>query len=302
MAQSHDWFAPRSLVRFDSTEKRMPASRPCLPAVERLGDRVLLSAAPTTPLASVNPGPPQIPPGPCLEAYVNGLLGPPQTTTGPTGVPQTTNPIALDEFTIQKTTDQSSPKLFDAVNNEFYKLNDLFGGLDATLLTGTVTPDVVQDYSQAINAELLKIDTMLGGGTSTTTTATPDATVVLLPAVQQLLTDAGGLLTTLQGLAPGAGGASLKLDVQYLVLDASATDLSNSILKLNSDVLEQKMGSAGLDYLEYKLDEVFITSFAPPDPALKLDLQGALTEADSIVDSILMPTSPVGTSPTGGDT
>lgn len=291
MAQSHDWFAPRSLVRFDPTEKRMPASRPCLPAVERLGDRVLLSAAPTAVVVV----PPE-PPDPCLEAYVNGLLGQPPTST------QTTTSIAFDEFTIQKTTDQSSPKLFDAVNQEFYKLNDLFGGLDATLLTGTATPDVVQGYSQAINGELLKIDTMLGGGTSTTTTATPDATVVLLPAVQQLMTDAGGLLTTLQGLAPGAGGASLKLDVQYLVLDASVTDLSNSILKLNSDVLEQKMGSAGLDYLEYKLDEVFITNFAPPDPALKLDLQGALTEADSIVDSILMPTSPVGTSPTGGDT
>lgn len=279
MAQSWDWLAPRSFVRLPAASEKT-TGRPCLPAVETLGDRVLLSAAPAEVVIN------RLPPDPCLVAYVDGIIGQPQSTES----------IALDEIQIQKQVDKSTPTLMAALDNEFVKMNNLFGDLDGALVTGTASPAYVKLVQGAVSAEFLKIDSLLGIG-SVTADATTDTG--LLPAVQKLQSDAGGLLTTLSSLAPGAGGTSIKMDLQYLVLDAAFTDLENNLIKLSADSMTKKiMPSLDYlkikldgDYLKIKLDEVIITSQMPTDLAVQASLQGALTEADAIVASLTQPTT-----------
>lgn len=276
MAQSWDWLAPRSFVRLPAVSEKIQGGRPCLPSVETLGDRVLLSVAPAAVVVN------QIPPGPCLVADVDGTIGQPQASAS----------IALDEIVIQKQLDKSSPTLLVSLDTEFFKMNNLFGALDGALVTGTASPAYLKLVQGAVGDEFLKIDGLLGIGSVTADATTGTG---LLPAVQKLQSDAGGLLTTLSGLAPGAGGGSIKIDLQYLILDAAFTDLENNLIQLSADTITQKIAPSvdylKVDYLKIKLDEAIITSLLPPDPAVQAALQGAMTEADTIVTSLTQPTT-----------
>jgi hypothetical protein len=282
MAHSWNWLSPRSFVRLPANDpsKAKPVRRRCLPAIETLGDRVLLSV---TPAAIAAPEPPD----PCLVAEINGAIGQPGAS----------NTLVTDEIVIQKLAAPlagSTDKIDAALTEEFIKINNLFGGLDAALITGSLLPAVQIKYQTAISDEFVKIDALIG----VTGVSATDSVNLLLPAVQHLQADADGLLTTLQNLAPGSGG-SFKVVLTDVLLDASFTDLENNLISLNLDVTLDKVAPAVVDYFKIQLDEAFI-KFLPPDPAIQASVQGAVTEADTIVADILQPpTTTVGTGPTG---
>ena len=283
MAKSWDWLAPRSFVRLPGVWKKGPA-RPCLPAVESLGDRVLLSAAPA---AVVN----QVLPGTCLVALVDGTIGQPGASDS----------VVQSEISIHKDMDKSSPVLFKAVDNEFDKLNGLLGALDGALILGAAGKDVQGAFDNAIDAEIIKINTLLGGG-SPVGTPTADATTVLLPAVQDLANQVegkDGLTQKFAALGTGASGVSIKIVAQYLALDAAFTDLENNLVNTSSDVILNP-SNVPVDNIKIKIDEVLITALEPPDPAVQGPLQGAISEADSILSELLAPPAQGGGgSPTG---
>lgn len=283
MADSWKWLTPRNFVRLPAIDpsKAKPVRRRCLPAIETLGERVLLSV---TPAAVGAPAPPD----PCLVAEINGAIGQPGAT----------DPLVTDEIVIQKLAAPiaGSTNTVDvaALTEEFIKINNLFGGLDAALITGSLLPAVQAKYQTAISDEFVKIDALIG----VTGVSATDSVNLLLPAVQRLQADADGLLTTLQNLAPGSGG-SFKVVLTDVLLDASFTDLENNLISLNLDVTLDKGAAATIDYFKIQLDEAFI-KFLPPDPAIQASVQGTVTEADTIVADILQPPpTTVGTGPVG---
>jgi len=144
---SWNWLAPRFFVRLASgSTTDTPSARPCMPAVEQLGDRILLSAVP----AATDGG--QIPPGPCLVATLNGMIGQPGSSDS----------VLIGELNAMKLAGQISlvsNTKWDGQNleNEFIKLNDLFSKADAALTLGLFTPDVQAKLLTDLNTEFDKL-------------------------------------------------------------------------------------------------------------------------------------------------
>ncbi len=254
MIPIHSWNGSPShgSARSADSPTSRPQVRPCLPQVEQLGDRVMLSAAPT--FGDVGS---QI-----LVALLQGQV-----------------PIVADQLAALQAggslvgfADGSVMK-YNKLTEEFLKLDSAIYGFGDVLIKGegNVTPEGVPSLPavQMINTELAKIETLAstfgsaGGNT-------------LLPAVQKLADDTNDLVAQLTDLG-SSGGSSDK----YLQL----TSIAQDFLKLDQSIL----GVAGkldvgntvdpglLAQLKIEMSSITDGTSGLSDPSLQntvLDLEG----------------------------
>lgn len=287
MAQSWNWLAPRFFVRLASgTANDGTTGRPCLPAVEQLGDRILLSA---TPAAAVEG---QVPPGPALVATLDGLIGQPGTSDSIVG-----GELGALKIAGQIASDNGLKLDGQDLTMEFLKINDLFHKADTALTLGLFTPDVQQKMMTDLNTEFLKLDDLAikYGGVVTPTIST-DASVEngLLPAVQDIESQALKLDGTLNALGPGSG-APMDTAPVYLLLNFGFENLETSLLKIGDDIAFHKVADAPVEYLKIKLTDIVITTVsdkATPDISQQLD--GNVSEINNLLAGLIQPPSDSG--------
>lgn len=284
MAQSWNWLAPRFFVRLASGAATDGTSaRPCLPAVEQLGDRILLSA---TPAAAVEG---QVPPGPCLVATLDGLIGQPGTSdsvlSGELGALKIAGQIASDNGLKLNGQD---------LTMEFLKINDLFHKADAALTLGLFTPDVQLKLQTDLNSEFLKLDDIAikYGGVVTPTIST-DSVVEngLLPAVQDIESQALKLDGTLNALGPGSG-APIDTAPVYLLLNFGFESVETSLLKIGDDIAFQKVAPVPVEFLKIKLTDIVITTVSDKaTPQISDQIDGFVSEINGILIGLLQPST-----------
>ena len=286
MDQSWNWLAPRFFVRLAlGSTTDTPSARPCMPAVEQLGDRILLSAVP----AATDGG--QIPPGPCLVATLNGMIGQPGTNDS----------VLIGELNAMKIAGQISlvsNTKWDGqdLENEFIKLNDLFSKADAALTLGLFTPDVQAKLLTDLNTEFDKLDQIAFKYDSSVVTPTisTDASSengILLPAVQDIEAQAMKLDGTLNNLGPGSG-APVGTEAVYLLLNSAFNSLENDLMKIGGDVVFQKDAPTPMEFLKIKLTDIVITSVSDKQtPQISDQLDGFISETNAILIGLLQPSA-----------
>jgi len=242
-------------------------SRPCLPVVEQLGDRVMLSGdveVIVNPDATVKVAVDQI-----LIGMIKGELS--ETAT---------------ELSLLKIVADADPKLVNKFTAGLLKVDDVLYKMTEDLIKGELTDVKILKAIDGIKGEYSKIESLIGG----------------LPK----LGDIKFVLDNMEQKATDLLGALLKIDVvneltdkerqTFLKITDAFGDLDAGLLKLQEDLVSDKQAPAGqhikkvqFRYLELKFEDVLVSSLKISDGELKEQLLGSLKDYQTILSRLLLP-------------
>jgi hypothetical protein len=260
---SWKWLSSRLAARELATPSNAP-SRPCLPAMEQLGDRIMLSASPDA-LASENPPPTfdQV-----LIGLVKGELK-----------------LATSELSAIKLVGVLDSDLIHKFTESLMKVDNVIMNAGENLMKGQLTDLKQNSAYEWLKMEFLKIDQLVGG--------LPDSER-LKTQVEEVKLAASDLLTTLTNVNP-VGDLSHKQQELFVKIADTFGDITGGLLKLDEDLLAGKKINGDQEYLKIKFEDILVSSLKQDDEKLKIQLQDALGEANAILIGLLRPTD------TGGD-
>jgi hypothetical protein len=240
----------RELVTGDA-----PQSRPCLPAVEKLDDRLMLSVSTDSSETPPLNGDTQI-----LIGLLKGQL---------TLVSHELNAIKLAgdlKLDVHK------------FNEAFMKIDDVITDFGQAVLKEDLTAVKIDRSLNDLKIEFLKINDLVGGidGNS-------DAVGELKFVLDTLDHKANELIGLLNN-ATGAGDLDQKVELSYLKVADSFQSLDDALLKVTEDaVLARKAGKGQQEFLEIKLQDVQISSLKIENP----DVQQQLLDLEKLTAGLL---------------
>ena len=243
-------------------------SRPCLPVIEQLGDRVMLSGDTEV---IINPGEkPQV----AIDQILIGLLK---------GELQDSS----TELSLQKIVANVDPKLTNKFTAGLIKIDNVLYGATEDLIKGKLTEQKIQKAIETISSEFVKIDALVGG----------------LPK----LGDIKIVLDEMENKATDFLGALSKIDVvneltdkerqTFVKITDAFGDLDAGLLKLQEDLVSAKTATGQhikkgqLQYLEIKLQDILVSSRQLGDEAgtLKESILGTVGDYEKILIGLLQP-------------
>jgi hypothetical protein len=251
----------RELAQSAASCKAPP--RPCLPAVEQLGDRIMMSAdmmgAPAQPQAVVNP-PPQV-----SQILIGMMKG------------------DTDSFA----QDLAALKLAAGVDSKLgHKLADVLKKVDLAvykfgkdLIKGeAVAPDMIK---AAIDRQFLKVDAILARHPL-------DAQLKIAPTIDALQLKAHELVAQLAAVGPSPELS--KEDRQTLnKISLDWAQMSKGALKVQEQIAFNK--EASREFLKIKFADLLVSSLKVEDPTLRTEINNAVGSAEQILIGLLVPAS-----------
>jgi hypothetical protein len=266
---SWKWLSSRPTARELATPSNAP-TRPCLPMMEQLGDRIMLSASPGA-LASENPPPTfdQI-----LIGMVKGEVK-----------------LATSELSAIKFAGAGDAALLHKFTEGLIKVDDVLIKVGEDLIKGDLTEHKENKALEQLKIEFLKLDALVGGF--------PDESQERIKFVLDTIKlGASDLLTTLTTVNP-TGDLSHKEQELFLKITDSFSDFDTGLLKLQEDLLAGKKTQGDEMYLKIKLSDILVSGLKVDDETIKGELQGLAAELDKILIGLLKPTDTDGGG--GGD-
>lgn len=220
-----------------------PASRPCLPAVEQLDDRLMLSVS--TDASEVPP------PNGDTQILIGLLKGQLELVSHELTAVKLAGDLKLD---VHKFTDS------------FLKIDDLISRFGEAQLKVDATDVKLDKTISDLKIEFQKIDALVGGlgeeGTSLK---------IVLDTLDHKANELIGLLNN----ATGAGDLDHKAELSYLKVADSFLKLDGALLKVEEDAaLARKAGKGQQEYLQIKLQDVLISSLKISDGDVQKQLIG----------------------------
>jgi hypothetical protein len=252
-----------------------PPSRPCLPAVEKLDDRLMLSATPQA--ASTGDGGNEIPP---LNGDTEILIG---LLRGQLG-------LVNNELNVLKAAGDlkiDAHKLTDS----FLKIDDVIYKLGEAQIKGDLT-DVKLDKSISdLKIQFQKIDMLVGG-------LGEKEHKFISEQIASLQENTASIIGVLSK-AENGGDLSHKIELSYLKLSESFLKLDGAILKYESNLVQDKAHKVDMKFLEIKLEDILVSSYKIDDSALQKEIRGI---ADATAGLLAPPSFNGGVTTDGGDT
>ena len=234
-------------------------SRPCLPAVESLGDRIMLSVdmGGAVPQAVVNP-PPQV------GLILVGMMKGDTATFG-------------DDLAALKLAAAADPKLGHRLADVLQKVDLLVYKFAKELIKGqVVAPDMIKS---AIDNQFLKVDAILARHPS-------DVQLKIAPMIDALQIKSQDLVTQLAGVGPAPD--LIKQDRQIInKISLDWSQMTNAALKLSEQISFNKTPSQ--EFLKIKLADILVSSLKVDDATLKQDIASTVASADAILIGPLQP-------------
>jgi hypothetical protein len=251
-----------------------PPSRPCLPAVEKLDDRLMLSATPDA-AASTDGGNEGVPNGDTqiLIGLLRGQLG-----------------VVSDELNIIKLAGDlklDTHKLTDS----FLKIDDVIYKLGEAQIKGDLTGIKLDKTISDLKIEFQKIDMLVGG-------LGAEDYKIISDQISSLKVDTSSIIGVLSKAVDG-GDLSHKIELTYLKLSENFLKLDGALLKLQSGIVEDKQQKADVEYLKIKLEDILISSLKLDNGDLQKEIQGI---ADATVGLLNPAGFDGGVTTDGGDT
>jgi hypothetical protein len=262
---SFKWMPSRDNVRDLAAAGMTPATaRPCLPAVEQLGDRILLSAVAP---AAASEGPPPV------DRVLIGLL-------------QGELKLATQEVAVLKLIGDQDPQLLHKLTEAFAKVNrDIFAKLGD--IKGESLDEKHKDAVASLDRDFLKIDNILTGAVANLPGGTQET---LKSLVGDIKLNAGDLLDAVSGMKLDT--LDQKVREQYLKITDDFLKFDQGLLKIEEQVLttDRKAGKGQQEFLLIKMNDVIISSIQKlSDGNLKENLAGLLADTDKILIGLLQP-------------
>ena len=241
------------------------AARPCLPVIERLGDRVMLSA--DTEII-IDPEPNKVGIDQVLIGMIKGELQ--EATT---------------ELSLLKTVAEVDSKLVSRLGSSLVKIDDILYKATEVLIKGESKDGTHKDPIAKLQEEFSKIDALLGG--------LPE-----LENVKVILDDMESkavlLLDTLLKIEP-VNELSNKERQLFSKITDTFGDLDAGLIKLQENVLARAAATGKhimkgeLRYVEIKVQDILASSQQVTDVDLKQELLGALQGYEELVTDLLVP-------------
>jgi hypothetical protein len=263
---SWNWLTSRITARRLADESRSTPSRPCLPAIEQLDDRVLLSAAVGGDVIVE-------PPNPASSSQI--LIGLLKGSFDLLKVELEALKFAAEDIKLAEV-----PNLVHKLNLEFFKIDQIVSDFGAALIKGELTEHKEHKAFEQLELEFLKIDSLLG--------AVKGDEGGLSRLIEGIKIDAFTLLGNLSKFE-SAGELSHKDQQTLLKIVADFDSLDDAVLKLQEDLLFHKhKGEHKQDYLEIKLNDVLVSSRLVDDKNLQGQLLSTI-DATKILIGLLQP-------------
>jgi hypothetical protein len=260
---SWKWLSRACNARDLAASGRNTSSRPCLPVIEQLGDRVMLSAAPVPAAASSEEPPP-------INQVLIGLL-------------QGELKLATSELSALKIAGEAQDSsLLHKLNEGFLKIDQVISNLGDAIIKGDLTENKDNKAIEQIDLELMKIDALVGGFPD-------DVQESLKAALDGIKLSAGDLVSNLSKF--DTIDLSHKEQLQFLKITDAFTDLDAALLKLQEGIIEDKATTDKQKFLEIKLDQILVSSAQLTDEGLKEDLLGLAAQTEKILIGLLQPPS-----------
>jgi hypothetical protein len=238
---SWKWLSSRLSTRALTAASGATPSRPCLPAIEQLDDRVMLS--------SVEGGP-----NGDTQILIGLLRGQVQLVSHEVNILKVAGDLKLD---IHK------------FNESFLKIDDLISRFGEDPI-GTVKGESLalkQDKTISdLQIEFLKIDALVGG--------LPEGEDRQLKLLVDTFEHKAVDLINFLGASTGGGDLEHKVEETYLKVADSFLKLDGAVLKVEEDSIARKAGKGQVEYLKIKLQDVLVSSLKIEDSDLKQDLLG----------------------------
>lgn len=252
-----------------------PPSRPCLPAVEKLDDRLLLSAVTDAASDGGNETPP---PNGDTEILIGLLRGQQDLIKGEIDTIKFAGDLNIDDHKL---------------NESFQKIDEVVYKLGEALIKGDLSDQKVDKTVSDLKIEFQKIDMLVGG-------IEGDAGGTLKIMIADLEQKVDGLVNNLK-ISTNAGDLDHKVELTYLKVADSFLKLDDAILKYESDVVQDKQHKVDMKFLEIKLNDVLISSYKIDNPDLQDQIQGIAKDTAGLV-VVAPPTFTGGVTTDSGDT
>lgn len=250
-----------------------PPSRPCLPAVEKLDDRLMLSASPD---AAATDGGNETPYKGDTEILIGLLRGQQDLIKGEIDTIKFAGDLNFDDHKL---------------NESFQKIDEVVYKLGEALIKGDLSDQKVDKTVSDLKIEFQKIDMLVGG-------IEGDAGGKLKMMVSDLEQKVDGLVNDLK-ISTDAGDLDHKTELTYIKVAESFLKLDNAILKYESDVVQDKQHKVDMKFLEIKLEDILVSSYKIDDSALQKEIQGLAQDTFQLVAP---PSFNGGVTTDGGDT
>ena len=259
---SWKWLPSRSTAReLAAGAASSPApSRPCLPSVEALGDRIMLSAAPA--LAASDDG--QVPVDRILIGLLKGELS-----------------RVNSELAALKLVGGEDPKLLHQLTQGLLKVDAVVSKVGEAVIKGELTENKENKALELLESEFLKIDAALQG-------LSPAVQKQVQAAIGDIKLGAGELVEALSGIK--LDELSHKDEQTFIKITDAFGDVGAGLLKLEQDILASKVRTDKQNYLVIKLTDVLVSSFNKvTDEGLKEQLTGIVADTEKILIGLLQP-------------
>jgi hypothetical protein len=243
---SWKWLSSRLSTRALTTASGATPSRPCLPAIEQLDDRVMLSVS----VEGAPKGDTQI--------LIGLLRGQVELVSHEVNILKVAGDLKLD---IHK------------FNESFLKIDDLiskFGEDPLGTIKGESLDLKLDKTISDLEIEFLKIDALVGG--------LPEGGDRELKLLVDTFEHKAVDLVTFLGSSTGGGDLGHKVEETYLKVAASFLKLDGAVLKVEEDSIARKAGKGQQEFLQIKLQDVLISSLKLDDSDLKQEVLGLATD------------------------
>jgi hypothetical protein len=259
---SWKWLSRGSKAHDLAASAKTTSSRPCLPVIEQLGDRVMLSAAPVPAASSDGPPP--------ANQILIGLL-------------QGELKLANSELSALRIAGGAEdPSLVHKLNERFLKIDQEISTLGEAILKGDLSQHKENKIIEQIGSEFLKIDELVGGFPQ-------DVQESIKAAIDGIKLSTGDLVASLSKF--DTIDISQKEQLQFLKITDAFGDLDAALLKLQEGIVEQKDTFDKQKYLEIKLEDVLVSSAKIEDQGLQRELLGLAAQTEKILIGLLQPPS-----------
>jgi len=276
IGRSWKWLAPRlnaEQLRNGVRAAAAAGTRPCLPTIEALGDRTMLSVS-TEAGGVVGENPPVSPEG-VLIALIKGEL------TG-------SDALVKHEIRYLDSLGEFAKKHIGNVKYEDIRATNL--GL---MKVHDVLANAFSDLMIVKGNEFLKIRSDLDGAEKKLTDI---AKKLDEGSKTQFESEVNRLLSKIEIIFKAVGDGSIKVEggsKDYVKVNDFATDALNGFLKIREDVIFKKATTGDSKYLEIKLQDVLISS-------VRVGIKGEVTDdfvkaTDALTTFVLSPPKEPGT-------
>lgn len=267
---SWNWLAPRRSLQEMFKASPAVAARPCLPAIEPLGDRVMLST-------TIGPG------GDGSASADQILIG---LLKSSIGKPDSSVSLLNDQLDALKIAGSLGGTVkieeYHALTDSFLKIQNVLFKFSDALISDQIGDIKYKIFSAGLDSEFFKVNALahkLGG----------DEENALVPAVQKVVDSASKLFSDLTALGP-ALKVDLKIQDVYLKLSGEFLNFGSGIVKIGEDVFFKTAANKGTqEYLKITLEDILVSSARVQDEGLKVLLDEITGIAVNTLDTLLEP-------------